>query len=263
MKSKYKSIIVFITALTLICGVLLGDINAEGALLPLKNSTNGRYIIQEDGTPIFWLADDGWGLHNRTNAGDANFYLATRKAQGFTVIHTWMVSKWMPENLHGDGPFQGSIYNASTINVNQSFFDNIGAKIDLAASKGWYVVLEIGQGLREIPSSLSLGSNATNQGAYQYGWKIANALKKNGAQRPNIIWGLGIDTIPGSSKSLVTESRNVELVRIIAEGVADANNGLPLSSRNGQADYSTTLMSYHPQYPHSTSEWFHDDAPCG
>ena len=260
IKSRYKIIIVFIAALTLIWGGLFSSINAEGALLPLKNSKNGRYIIQEDGTPIFWLADDGWGLHNRTNAGDANFYLATRKAQGFTVIHTWMVSKWMPENLHGDGPFQGSIYNASTINVNQSFFDNIGHKIDLAASKGLYVVLEIGHGLRNGPFSICLGNNPTNQGAYQYGWKIANALKKDGAQRPNIIWGLGIDTSPVSSKSLVSESRNVELVRIIAEGVADANNGLPLSSLNGQADYSTTLISYHPQYPHSTSEWFGDDA---
>jgi hypothetical protein len=44
----------------------------------------------------------------------------------------------------------------------------------------------------------------------------------------------------------------------MAEGIADGVNGV--DQQNSRADYSTTLMSYHPQkWKPNSSEWFHND----
>jgi hypothetical protein len=44
----------------------------------------------------------------------------------------------------------------------------------------------------------------------------------------------------------------------MAEGVADGINGI--SQPDGEADYSTSLMSYHPRkWQPNSSEWFHDE----
>lgn len=241
-------------------GFAFQNVKTDKSLMPLKVSEDGHFVVKEDGTPFFWLADDAWALHNRLSMYEVKQYLEVRKNQGFTVIHTWMVSPWMQENLDGEGPFKESINNKSSVKINQPYFDNIGARIDVAAQKGLYVVLEIGQAQRKSPKHLSLGNPGNDKGAYEYGWKIANALKKDGKQRTNIIWGLGQDTSPGGFKSELTPQRNVEIIRIIAEGVADANNDLPLDSFDEKADYSSTLMSYHPQSGGGqSSKWFHND----
>jgi hypothetical protein len=61
---------------------------------------------------------------------------------------------------------------------------------------------------------------------------------------------MGGDDIPGTYENTF---------RKMAEGVADGVNGV--NNNDGNADYSTTLMSYHPpKWSHSSSYWFPNDA---
>ncbi|MCP4409142.1 MAG: DUF4038 domain-containing protein [Gammaproteobacteria bacterium] len=102
-------------ATTLIFTTLLLFYTAVCSALPsLKTSNNNRFMIQGSGSPFFWLADDGWGLHNRLTLSAASNYLNIRKAQGFTVIHTWLTLVWMQQNLNGDQPSDLAI-NTETI----------------------------------------------------------------------------------------------------------------------------------------------------
>ncbi|MCP4408900.1 MAG: DUF4038 domain-containing protein, partial [Gammaproteobacteria bacterium] len=268
------------TAITVTSLLLLSGTSIATAALPsLKTSNDGHFIIQEDGTPFFWLADDAWGLHSRLNLKDAERFLDTRKSQGFTVIHTWLASTWILQNLNGDEPFQGALNNANAIHLNKAFFEHIGEVIDLAEKKKLYLLLEIGQVLRKNVSKWWIGGFGSHGDhvakAYEYGWRLAQILKKKGQTRSNLIWGLGQDTHPEwgqrvGDKNAANSARNYkELVQSMAEGLADATNGLPMNSRNSRADYSTTMMSFHvgatgPKGgpsgdPSSSSEWFHKD----
>ena len=52
----------------------------------LKVSENKRYFVLEDGTPFVWLADTAWTMPQRMKWDDADYYMQTRKSQGFTVL---------------------------------------------------------------------------------------------------------------------------------------------------------------------------------
>src|SRR6266436_7844482 len=52
----------------------------------LRVSDDGHSLVKADGTPFFYMADTAWHLFNKTTIRQANRYLETRAAQGFTVI---------------------------------------------------------------------------------------------------------------------------------------------------------------------------------
>ena len=52
----------------------------------LKVSDNRRFLVQEDGSPFFWLGDTAWELFHRLNREEAEHYLRTRSEQKFTVV---------------------------------------------------------------------------------------------------------------------------------------------------------------------------------
>jgi hypothetical protein len=67
-------------------GILVCVTGAAGALPQLKVSDNGRFLIQQDGRPFFWLGDTAWELFHRLSREDGDHYLKDRAAKGFTVI---------------------------------------------------------------------------------------------------------------------------------------------------------------------------------
>ena len=69
------------------------------ALSKLTVSGNGRFIMQEDGKPFFWLGDTGWLLFNRLNKKEAEYYLEVRRQQGFNVIQVMGIHDLPIKNL--------------------------------------------------------------------------------------------------------------------------------------------------------------------
>ena len=62
--------------------------------------------------------------------------------------------------------------------------------------------------------------------------------------------------IGGDRSAVYGEKDYRNVFRAMAEGVADGVNGI--DQQNQEADYSTTLMSYHPRkWKPNSSEWFH------
>ena len=53
---------------------------------PIKVSPSGRYFVDRDGKPFFWLGDTAWPLFAQYSRGQAEAYLKNRAAKGFTVI---------------------------------------------------------------------------------------------------------------------------------------------------------------------------------
>src|SRR4051794_36246332 len=52
----------------------------------LQVSSNGRFIVRDNGQPFFYLADTAWELFHRLNRKEGADYLRIRAQQGFTVI---------------------------------------------------------------------------------------------------------------------------------------------------------------------------------
>ena len=53
---------------------------------PIRVSSNGRYFVDRDEKPFFWLGDTAWPLFAQYNRAEAESYLDHRAEKGFTVI---------------------------------------------------------------------------------------------------------------------------------------------------------------------------------
>src|SRR5438445_5862471 len=59
--------------------------------LQLKVSANGRYFVDQDGKPFFYLGDTCWLLFQRPNREEVEEYLQDRVHKGFTVIQAYVI----------------------------------------------------------------------------------------------------------------------------------------------------------------------------
>ena len=86
--------------------------------------------------------------------------------------------------------------------------------------------------------------------AYRYGHFLGTRYGKE----PHIIWVLGGDAYQKGRN--VDQPARLAMIRAQAEGIADGANGV--DQFDGQADWKTTLMTFHPPGGnHSSSEWLH------
>ena len=240
-------------------------INSTGLIAntcDLKLSPNNRFLVHDDGTPYFPTGDTCWEIPWDLDRSEVETYLQTRKDQKFNMVginsFDWSLNNYA--NQYGDQPFVivGDKYDplqpitTSGNNPNNSteydYWDNLEYIIDLAAAKDIYVVLLPTWGWSRV-----VGGSAyrifTESSAYTYGQWIGNRF----SGKTNIIWMMGGDCIPDQYTDYKPTFRKM------AEGVADGVNGV--NNNDGNADYSTTLMSYHgPKWSHSSSYWFPNDA---
>ena len=216
----------------------------------LTVSKNGRYLVKPDGTPFLWLGDTGWGLYQKLNRKDVDFYLKARAEQGFTTIHGAVVHKnpfIIPEleNVYGDKAFidadllkpaitEGDDPNDS---IAYDYWDHVDYIVDKANEYGIYLVFVAIFGMAEGD-----GYNLINpDNAYEYGLFLGNRYKN----KTNIIWCIGGDVLAENDYC-----KNIwnSLAKGITEGVT------------GKEDYSKTLMTYHVRGGHSSSDYF-ENAP--
>jgi hypothetical protein len=217
---------------------------------------NPHYLSFQDGKPFFWMADTGWEMLHRLNREEIETYLENRKAKGFNVIQTVLISEFIhsdkltnyyndsifidenpekPDMTPGNNPESAREYD---------YWDQVDFAVKTAESKGIYLALLPTWGEWVTPRSDKALFNTKEQ-AYNYGWFVGNRYRNS----PNIIWILGGDRHPDERPN------GLELWRAMAEGIADGTNGI--QKLDGKADYSTTLMSFH--CFESSSKWFQND----
>src|SRR6266700_147186 len=92
--------------------------------LQLKVSANGRYFVDQDGKPFFYLGDTCWLLFQRLTHEEVEEYLQDRVAKGFTVIQAYVIrglGKRHPDgnsSLLGESPF----IDRDATRPNEAFF---------------------------------------------------------------------------------------------------------------------------------------------
>jgi len=213
----------------------------------LKISPDGRFLIKNDGSPFFWLADTAWELFHRLNKEEAVEYLATRAWQHFTVIQAVALAEFdglTVPNAYGrtpllknkDGNFDPMLPDLEETNGVYSYWSHIDFIIDTACSMGLYIGL--------LPTwgdkfNLKWGTGPeifTPENAYFYGKWIGGRYK----DKNNIIW------IMGGDRPLENDTQKA-IVRSMAKGIKE-------TAGNRQ------LMTYHPMGGMSSSEQLHNES---
>ncbi len=243
--------------------VVVTAASAAGAAedLPrLRVSDQGRFLVTEQGTPFFWLGDTAWHMFGKSvrtaaaNQPAVSRYFATRAAQGFTVIQSVIVRS--PEggtlaNAAGFEPFEDGDWTRPRLRPgpNDDYWDHVDWCLAEARRHGVYMAaLPIWLSAIEDEDPLVRDPSV----AYRYGQFLGRRYR----DEPHVIWVLGGDAY-GKGRNVDTPSR-LALVRAMAEGLADGVNDS--DQFDGQADWQTTLMTFHPPGGnHSSAEWLHDE----
>lgn len=264
-----KSSVIWVLLLTLLGSPVSEKLRADD-LGKLRVSENGRFLIQSNGRPFFAVADTAWAIAWRLKREEVESYLQHRKDQKFNLIaivaFPSIEGKVVIPNVYGDNAFEvtksGKWDSKRPITTpgndpkdptEYDYWDHLEYVIDTAESKGMHIVLLPAWGVC-VAGDWGNGTVTRDlifdqSSSYQYGGWIGQRFKS----KKNVIWMIGGD------RSAVYGPRDYRQVfRAMAEGVADGVNGV--KQQDNQADYSTTLMSYHPRkWQPNSSEWFHDE----
>ncbi len=200
----------------------------------LKISENKRYLITDNGKPFFWLADTGWELFHRLNTGEADIYLKTRAAQGFTVIQAVLLSECDGVTVPTPDGFLPLI-DKDVTKPNEDYFKVVDKIIQKAADYGLFMAILPTWGSHAQDRWHPFFQNLnlfTEKNAYVYGKFLGERYKDSW----NVVWVLGGDRLPSDTEKIWTS---------LAQGIKDGDGG-------------KHLLTYHPCGIHSTVEFSKD-----
>jgi hypothetical protein len=119
------------------------------SISPIRVSPNGRYFVEGDGTPVFWLGDTLWELFRLFRADEALRILKHRQAQGFNVIlimltgvdlrHLEKDHKTPYENVDGEQAW----VDDDPLRPNEKYFQHIDTMIRLGEQTGQTFVVGV------------------------------------------------------------------------------------------------------------------------
>src|SRR4030095_11801241 len=119
--------------------------------LKLQVSANGRYFVDQNGKPFFYLGDTCWLLFQRPNREELDEYLKDRAAKGFTVIQAYVLRGLGKKHPDGNSSLLGvdPLIDGDPTRPNEEFFKNVdyvinranelGLVVGLVTAKSWHV----------------------------------------------------------------------------------------------------------------------------
>ena len=199
-------------------------------------SSNRRFLIFEEGSPFFWLADTAWELFHRLTLEEAETYLEDRRRKGFTVIQAVVLAEMDGLNVPNRYDHRPLINN-DPLRPNEPYFEHVDRVIRLAGEKGLFVALLPTWGDKIELLGHGVGPIIFNpDNARRYGEWIGRRY----AEFENLFWVNGGDRSGGGSNRAIWDSLGSAIKSV------DPNH----------------LMTFHPPggggMGHSSSEWFHE-----
>jgi len=157
---------------------------------PIRVSGDGRYFVDKDGKPFFWLGDTAWPLFVEYTPAQAEAYLTNRGKKGFTVVQAVLAwgrgsgyeMKTPLANRNGNAPW----LNDDPATPNEAYFKDVERLVEFANRQG--VILAM---LPTWGYYVNDQQTLTTKNARSYG-KWLGARFKNS---PNIIWINGGDRV--------------------------------------------------------------------
>jgi Protein of unknown function (DUF4038)/Putative collagen-binding domain of a collagenase len=201
--------------------------------LPLKASSNNRYLVDQNGTPFLIMGDSPQSMVVNLGASDMQSYMADRERLGFNSILADVLSTSYTGGSSNGTTYDGvapfttgsspSDYDLAT--PNSTYFSRVDSMVNLAAAYHLVVFLD------PIETGGWLGTLENNGSAadYNYGVYIGNRYKNF----TNIVWLHGNDFQDWSNPA------DSNLVKQVMAGIASVDtNHLQTIELNFFSSYS-------------------------
>ena len=226
-RTAYGTVLIFV-----ISQILIFCKDPQPAIPLLKVSENGRFLMDENGDPFFWLGDTGWLVFSKLSREEAETYLQDRAAKGFNVVQVMVLHNVELKNYYGDSALVNMDVSQPRVTPGSShrdpeeydYWDHVDYMVDLAARKGIYMALV------PVWGSNVKGGRVSREQADRY----STWLGERYADRSNIIWLNGGD-IRGSDSTATWDLMGSNL-------------------RSAAPDH---LITFHPFGRTRSSTWFH------
>lgn len=190
---------------------------------PVQISPNGRYFIDQDAKPFFWLGDTQWELFRSFTFDDITTLLEHRKSQGFSVIQTMITGfdDGSGANLAGQTPW----INNDPRTPNEEYFKFVDSVIQLGGQKGLVFALGV---FHQVQTGYITLANARI-----YAKWLAHRYRNT----PNLIWAM----YPKAQQEFVP------VLRELAAGLE-------------QGDKGAHLITVHPDPSPASSSFIHHES---
>jgi hypothetical protein len=182
-------------------------------------SPNGRYFVDGDGAPFFWLGDTQWELFRVFTPDDAEAILRDRKGKGFSVVQVMLtgVGDGTRPNLEGQTPWE----NDDPASPSKPYFERVDAVLRMGRESGLVFALGI---FHQLQASRITTANAR---AYA-GW-----LARRYGDEQHIIWTM----YPQAKREFVP------VIRELATGLQEGDGGAHMIAVHPDpAPYSSSFI---------------------
>ena len=183
----------------------------------IKVDHNQQYLVYEDNTPFFYLADTAWCAPQKLSREDWQYYLRIRSQQGFQTVQICALSEddgLAKANYYGCLPFLPLRSDGCLIPDEQSdysYWDHLDWMIEEAQKFAIVIALLPTWGDKFNRESHGIGPEIFNESnAYCYGRWIAKRYRKY----DHIIWVLGGDRA-------LRETYHTRIIDRMAEGIRE------------------------------------------
>ena len=192
---------------------------AQEPAYPVKVSENGRYFVDQKGTPLFWLGITQWQIFREYTVEEARAILENAGNKGFAFVQAMLmgVGDGTQPNVYGQKPW----IDNNPLTPNEAYFKNVDAVIRIAGENN--VVFSVTLYHQRYRKYITL------ENARAWAKWLAGRYKT----APNIVW------------SMTPEAKEefVPILRELAAGLHEGDGGLHLITfKPDPAPYSSSFL---------------------
>jgi hypothetical protein len=203
--------------------IFVAGASAEQPVYPVKISENGRYFVDQNGSPVFWLGITQWQIFREYTLEETKTILENARDKGFAFVQAMLmgVGDGTKPNVYGQKPW----INDNPLTPNEAYFKNVDSVIQIAHANN--VIFSVTLYHQRYRKCITLDN--------------ARAWAKWLAQRykdvPNIVW------------SMTPEAKQefVPILRQLAAGLREGDGG-------------THLITFKPDPAPYSSSFIHDES---
>ena len=117
----------------IVLSIVLVLVAATIAHSEVKVSENGRYFVDQEGNPVFWLGTTQWQLFREYTLEEAEVILESAKSKGFAFVQVMLmgVGDGTQANVYGERPW----IDINPLTPNEAYFRNVDAVVQIARNK--------------------------------------------------------------------------------------------------------------------------------
>jgi hypothetical protein len=108
---------------------------------PVRVSENGRYFVDQEGDPVFWLGTTQWQLFREYRLEEAEEILAKTSSKGFAFVQVMLmgVGDGTQANVYGENPW----IDNDPLTPNEAYFKHVDAVVQIARGKNVAISMTI------------------------------------------------------------------------------------------------------------------------